>query len=127
MLISAFLHFEKVAGNLKWPKEYWVMLLQSVLVGKSREIYSQLIVEQAPNYDNVKALILKGYELVPEAYCQKFRSFEKLGSQTYVEFARDKEQLLDRWCHSQKVDKDHNKLRQLILIEAFKRCIHIHR
>ena len=51
MLISAFLHFEKVAGNLKWPKEYWVM---SVLVGKSREIYSQLIVEQAPNYDNVK-------------------------------------------------------------------------
>ena len=54
MLISAFLHFGKVAGNLKWPKEYWVMLLQSVLVGKSREIYSQLIVEQAPNYDNVK-------------------------------------------------------------------------
>ena len=34
-----FLHFEKVAGNLKWPKEYWVMLLQSVLVGKAREIY----------------------------------------------------------------------------------------
>ena len=54
MLISAFLYFEKVAGKLKWPKEYWVMLLQSVLVGKFREIYSQLIVEQAPNYDNVK-------------------------------------------------------------------------
>ena len=41
-----FLHFEKVAGNLKWPKEYWVMLLQSVLVGKAREIYTQLSVEQ---------------------------------------------------------------------------------
>ena len=34
-----FLHFEKVAGNLKWSKEYWVMPLQSVLVGKAREIY----------------------------------------------------------------------------------------
>ena len=105
-----FLHFEKVAGNLKWPKEYWVMLLQSVLVGKAREIYIQLDVEQAANYDNVKELILKGYELVPEAYRQKFRSFEKLGCQTYVEFARDKEQLFDRWCHSQKVDKDHDEL-----------------
>ena len=42
-----FLHFEKAAGNLKWPKEYWVMLLQSVLVGKAREIYTQLSVEQA--------------------------------------------------------------------------------
>lgn len=119
-----FLHFEKVAGNLKWPKEYWVMLLQSVLVGKAREIYIQLGVEQAANYDTVKELILKGYELVPEAYRQKFRSCEKLSCQTYVEFARSKEQLFDRWCHSQKVVKDHDKLRQLILIEEFKRCIH---
>ena len=55
------------------------MLLQTVLAGKAREIYIQLDVEQAANYDNVKELILKGYELVPEAYRQKFRSFEKLG------------------------------------------------
>ena len=34
-----FLHFEKVAESLKWPKEYWAMLLQSVLLGKAREIY----------------------------------------------------------------------------------------
>ena len=55
---------------------------------------------------------------------QKFRSFEKLGCQTYVEFSRRKEQFYDRWCHSQKVDKDHHKLRQLILIGEFERCIH---
>ena len=97
------------------------MLLQSVLVGKAREIYIQLYAEQAANYDNVKELILKGYELVPEAYRQKFRSFEILGCQTYVELDRGKEQLFDRWCHSQKVDKDHDKLRQLILIEELKR------
>ena len=99
------------------------MLLQRVFVGKAREIYIQLDVEQAANYDNVKELILKGYELVPEAKHQKFKSFEKLGCQTYKEFARSKEQLFDRWCHSQKVDKDDNKLRQLILMEEFKRCI----
>ena len=39
------LHFEKGAGNLKWPKEHWVMLLQSLLVGKAREIYIQMDVE----------------------------------------------------------------------------------
>ena len=26
-----FLHFEKVAENLKWPKEHWTLLLQSVV------------------------------------------------------------------------------------------------
>ena len=40
-----FLHFEKVAENLKWPKEHWTLLLQGVIIGKAREIYTQLTVE----------------------------------------------------------------------------------
>ena len=40
-----FLHFEKVAENLKWPKEHWTLLLQSVIIGKAQEIYTQLTVE----------------------------------------------------------------------------------
>ena len=34
---KCFSHFEKVAGNLKWPTDYWVIQLQSVLVGKARK------------------------------------------------------------------------------------------
>ena len=72
-----FLHFEKVAENLNWPKEHWTLLLQSVLIGKAREIYTQLGVEQSHHYETVKELIFKGYELVPEAYRQKFRNCKK--------------------------------------------------
>ena len=92
-----FLHFEKVAENLNWPKEHWTLLLQSVLIGKACEIYTQLGVEQSHHYETVKELILKGYELVPEVYRQKFRNCKKDSNQTYVEFARNKEQLFDRW------------------------------
>ena len=46
-----FLHFEKVATSLAWPKEVWMMLLQSVLTGKAREVYSALSVEQSAQYD----------------------------------------------------------------------------
>ena len=119
-----FLHFEKIAKSLKWPKEYWCLLLQSVFVGKVREIYSQLSVVQASDYDYVKELILKGYELVPEAYRQRFRNCQKESNQTYVEFARKKEQLFDHWCNSKKVNQNHENLRELMLIEEFKRCIH---
>ena len=118
-----FLHFEKVAENLNWPKEHWTLLLQSVLIGKAREIYIQLSVEQSQHYETVKELILKGYELVPEAYRQKFRNCKKDSNQTYVEFARSKEQLFDRWCCSKKIDQNYDKLRQLMLVEEFKRCI----
>ena len=118
-----FLHFEKIATNCEWPKDSWTMLLQSVLVGKAREIYSQLSIELSANYDTVKELILNGYELVPEAYRQKFRNFEKTDHKTYVQFAQVKEQLFDRWCLSEKINKQYKNLRELILIEEFKRCI----
>ena len=118
-----FLHFEKVAENLKWPKEHWTLLLQSVVIGKAREIYTQLSLEQSSDYDKVKELVLKAYELVPEAYRQKFRNCRKENDQTHVEFARTKEQLFDRWCSSKKIGSDYPKLRQLMLVEEFKRCI----
>ena len=55
-----FLYFEKVAENLKWPKEHWTLLLHSVVIGKARELYTQLSLEQSSDYDKVKELILKG-------------------------------------------------------------------
>ena len=101
-----FAHFEKVADSLNWPKESWVLLLQSVLVGKAQEIYGSLSVEQSSNYEHVKEAILKAYELVPEAYRQKFRNYLKYDSKTHVEFAREKENLFNRWCHSKEIGQD---------------------
>ena len=115
-----FAHFEKVADSLNWPKESWVLLLQSVLVGKAQEIYGSLSVEQSSNYEHVKEAILKAYELVPEAYRQKFRNYLKYNSKTHVEFAREKENLFNRWCHSKEIVQDFKKLKQMVLLEEFK-------
>ena len=115
-----FVHFEKVADSLNWPKESWVLLLQSVLVGKAQEIYGSLSVEQSSNYEHVKEAILKAYELVPEAYRQKFRNYLKYDSKTHVEFAREKENLFNRWCHSKEIGQDFKKLKQMVLLEEFK-------
>ena len=121
-----FLYFEKLATNLNWPKDYWTILLQKAFVGKAQEIFAQLSVEQSQKYEYVKDVVLRGYQLNPEAYRQKFRNCQRDNSQTFVEFARMKEQLFDRWCHSKKVNKNFEKLRQLILIEEFKRRIPFH-
>jgi len=104
-----FLHFEKVATSLEWPKDVWTLLLQSVLVGKAREVYSALSLDQSSEYEVVKTSVLNAYELVPEAYRQKFRESRKDEAQTYV-FAREKERLFDRWCASMEIGKDFAKL-----------------
>ena len=50
-VVKYFLHFEKVAEILKWLKEHRILLLQSVVIGKAREIYTQLSLEQSSDYD----------------------------------------------------------------------------
>ena len=42
-----FLHYEKIAASLEWPREPWTLLLQSVLTGKARKVYSALSVKQS--------------------------------------------------------------------------------
>jgi len=50
----------------------------------------------------------------------KFHNSTKEENQTYVEFARVKERLFDRWCASQSINGEYLRLRELLLIEEFK-------
>ena len=118
-----FQHFEKVAESLKWPKQYWPLMLQSVIRGKAQQAYSALSVESASDYDIVKEAILNAYELVPEAYRQKFRNLRKSENQTYSEFAHEKEVCFDRWCTSRNIAENFEKLKELVLVEEFTKCV----
>ena len=119
-----FAHFERTALNLGWPKECWSMLLPNCADRKSTEsIWPLLPTENCADYDLVKAAVLKSFELVPEAYRQKFRTQRKTENQSYVEFLREKENALDKWCFSKRIDGDAEKLRQLILAEEFLNCV----
>ena len=91
-----FLLFEKVAKDLNWPLDKYTILLQSALKGKASETYTALSPEQTSDYQFVKKSILKAYQLIPEAYRQKFRNYKKESDKTHVEFGREKERLLDR-------------------------------
>ena len=119
-----FLLFEKVAKDLNWPLDKYTLLLQSALKGKASETKTALSPEQTSDYQFVKESILKAYQLIPEAYRQKFRNYKKESDKTHVEFGREKERLLDRWCDSEEIKKDYERIRQMFLLEEFKTCVH---
>jgi len=64
------------------------LLLQCVFTGKAQEVFSSLSVRNSGSYHLVKAAVLKAYELVPEAYRQRFRSLKK-ERQSHTECPRD--------------------------------------
>ena len=118
-----FVGFEKVANNLKWPKESWSMLLQTVLTGKAADVYSSLSDAQSSDFEILKKAILNAYELVPEAYRHKFRNSVRKPGQTHVEFAREKEMMFDRWYRSLKVKEEFKNLKEVVVLEEFKKSV----
>ena len=105
--VEYFAHVERTAVNMGCPEKCWAMLLQTVLTGKAQRVYATLSPEECSEYEAVKMAVLKIFELVPEAYRLKFRDKKK--EDGHVEFLRDKEGLLDKWCYAKDVRGDIEK------------------
>ena len=114
--------FERVAETCEWPDTERTLLLQCVFTGKAQEAFSALSRADSKVYVKVKAAVLKAYELVPEAYRQRFRSFRKREHQTYVEFVRDMVLQFNRWCSASEVGT-FEQLCDLVALEQVKNCV----
>lgn len=114
--------FERVANSRSWPDTERVVMLQSVFTGKAQAAYSALTERESRDYNTVKDAVLKAYELVPEAYRQRFRSWRKAEKQSHVEFARDLCKHFNRWCSALDVTT-YEELCDLILLEQFIDCV----
>lgn len=101
----------------------WPTLLQKAVITKSQDFYADLFIEDSANYKIVKIPILKTCELVSEAYRQNFRNHKKSNGETYIEFFLKTEPYFNRWNTSKGLEARHDKLKQLVLVEEFKRCV----
>ncbi|KAL2077768.1 hypothetical protein ACEWY4_027272 [Coilia grayii] len=114
--------FEILAADHAWTDSERVLLLQSVIFGKAQEAFIALTDAQRKRYISVKNSILKAYELVPEAYRQKFRNWRKSDRQTHLELGRELTTLFNRWRTSEGVDT-FEKLCDLVVLEQFKNIV----
>ncbi|XP_068209376.1 uncharacterized protein [Palaemon carinicauda] len=116
-----FKAFERVASRLSWPAEMCTVLIQCRLVGKAMRVYNALEEGVAWGYKKVKALILKSYDLDPEAHRLLFRIYTKHPVQSFVEFARVKEEQFDDSLKSRQTGT-FPALYELLLLEEFKKA-----
>lgn len=121
-LDTFFSLFERVAENCEWLDTERTLLLQCVFTGKAQEAYAALSPADSRVYVKVKAAVLKAYELVPEAYRQRFRGVRKREHQTHVEFVRDMVLQFNRWCSASEV-VTFQQLCDLVALEQFKNCV----
>ena len=114
--------FERVADARGWPGADRTVMLQCVLTGKAQEAYAALSVTDSVSYKSVKEAVLKVYEMVPEAYRQRFREGRKEDKQSYLEFARELVITFNRWRTASSVG-NFEELCDLVLLEQFKSSV----
>ena len=90
--------FEHIAENRRWGNVERTLLLQAVITGRAQDAFIALKADERGNYEVVKGAILKAFELVPEAYRQRFRYWKKGEREAHTELARELNSLFTRWC-----------------------------
>ncbi|XP_076043867.1 uncharacterized protein LOC143026959 [Oratosquilla oratoria] len=118
-----FALFEKMAKLNKWPYDRWTQLVYRSFTGKALDVFSALSEEQVKDYELVKSTVLTSYQLVPEAYRQRFRKRKRESQETYVEFFRRKHTLIHKWIESENA-RTPSEIIELFLLEDIRNNIH---
>ena len=116
--------FERAAIDFQFPKDKYAALVRTALTkGKAKEVILTLKNEQFDDYAFIKEAVMKRYALVPEKYRQIFRNLRKTEEENHIDFLRNKEIQLERWIRSKDATDNYEKLKNLMLLEEFLRCI----
>lgn len=78
-----------MAESRGWPGSDSMLLLQCVLMGRAKEACSALSAANSEECLTVKTAMFRAYELVPEAYCQIFRTSRRGDRQSNVDFSHE--------------------------------------
>ena len=106
--IEAYLTtFERVMTAHGVDEERWTYKLAPQLTGWAQQAYAALPADLAGTFAEVKAAILRRYDINEETYRQRFRSAAKQSGETYRELATRVWDLASKWtrdCGSQTTD-----------------------
>ena len=73
--MDSFLHrFESYADSQGSKKGQWPVYLSALLKGRALDVYSQLPVKDAQDYETMKDALLKTFNLTQEGFKQKFKT-----------------------------------------------------
>ena len=96
--IEAFLTtFERMMRVYGVKEDRWAFKLAPQLTGRAQQAYAALNVDDAAQYKQVKAAILRRYDINEETYRQRFRTTRKKEGEAYVELAIRLQDLLKKW------------------------------
>ena len=118
--MDAYLNrFERFAEVQRWKKDTYAVCLSALLKGKALEVYARLPIDQANDYDSLKAALLKRFQLSEDGFKRKFRTAKPDTGESPAQFITRLASYLQRWVELAKVDQTYEGLSVLIIREQY--------
>ena len=118
-LDSWLLRFERFATTSGWPKESWCTPLSALLTGRALEAFCCLSETEATDYDRVKKVLQKRYNLTEDGYRQRFRTCSPEEGENPSMFNVRLKTYLERWMKLAEAPETYEALRDLFVKEQF--------
>ena len=117
-LVESFLlQFEKLASIHGVPKEQWAINVSAFLLGSAKEVYQTLGPDQVDSYDDLKAALVRHYELSTETYRKMFRDTQKKATETHHQYHTRVRTLFEKWIKKAGAARTYEGLREELLKE----------
>ena len=118
-LDSWLLCFERFVNTSGWLKENWCTSLSALLTGRALEVFCRLSETEAIDYDRVKEVLQKRYNLTEDGYRQKFRACTAEDGENPSMFIVCLKTYLERWMKLSETPQTYDGLRDLCIREQF--------
>ncbi|KAK3753561.1 hypothetical protein RRG08_028616 [Elysia crispata] len=118
-LDSWLLRFVRFATTSGWPKESWCTPLSALLTVRTLEAFCRLSETEATDYDRVKEVLQKRYNLTEDSYRQRFRTCSPEEGENPSMFIVRLKTYLERWMKLAEAPQTYEALRDLFVKEQF--------
>ena len=78
--------FERYATAMSWEKSLWSTHLCALLKGRALDVYALMSVSKVNDYDELKAALLRRYDMTEEGFKRKFRSCRPEAGETFSQY-----------------------------------------
>ena len=118
-LDSWLLRLERFANTSEWPKENWCTSLSALRTGRALDVFCHLSESEAMDYDRVKEVLQKRYNLTEDGYRQKFRAGTPDDGENANMFIVRLKTYLEKWMKLFETPQTYDELRDLCIREQF--------
>lgn len=107
--------FERYATAMGWDKSLWSTHLSALLKGRALDVYALMSTAKVSDYDELKAALLRRYDMTEDGFKRKFHSCRPEVGETFSQFTVRLSSYLTRWIEMSKIDCTFESLVDLML------------